>query len=964
MKRVSLILLCLLTAAVLFLSLPHSAAWLLRVDVLLIYGLLTAVSLTFGVVLADRLQLSSAHVVGMLAFLSLPFGLIGMMTWALGSGGVLAEVIRGVRERRFGSQTYRAPARWWRVIFTVARVTVPFYCAGIVYHAVGGTLPLNDLTPTSLLPLLIYSLLYVGLYIGIYLAEIWYGGQPLDGLRQMRAEVLIALFLPIPFALLGAGVYNNGSDVLFSVYITGFAALLITPYAISLTQRRLRTQLDNYRQLSSANQALYDSQRQRVAQFSALNEVLMRLNGTLSFDVVLETITDSALMLSGGSAVSVFMYWDDVKGALALVRSSGLSQRFTSDPPDPLMSQAASKGATAPIVPLIISDAAQSDQAAGLRDLLLDEGKRAWIELPLLVGGVLVGVLVLYFDQPHEFAPETIEVLRTFANQVAQALSNARLYAITDEALERRVGQLLALAAIGHELTATIDLKTICNLVLNHALDATRSTMGLMQLFDEHDQTELVVKRGYNAATLDDPMPYLTGVVGEVRRRGEPILISNAEADPQSARFALSAQSQLTVPVLQNNTLLGVILLQNPQPGAFSTEDIDFIMQLANQAVIALDNARLFRRTMEARDRLQLILNNVQEAIILLDSTGTITLANPRADLLGFKPEALLDKSVLTLMEENPNFAAVLGYTPQELTELARHLTGGVMPADEPTSYSLESRYLARQVIPITDDEMRGALLVFYDETERIHLAQTREDVSRMLIHDLRSPLTAVTTSLKLLNELTPKDSNLRPLVDSTSESGRRAIRKILQRVDSLLDVSRMESDFLALDVEPTPLMAVVQMAREELDPIAQEINVGITTDIPDDLPLLSIDSDKVERVLLNLIDNALKFSGDGTTVTIRAQHNGGHMLQIDVIDRGPGVPDDYKTRLFDRFVQVKDQKGKRRGSGLGLTFCRLVIENHGGRIWVSDNPAGGSIFSFTLPTLKEKDKTKEVLKA
>ncbi len=413
---------------------------------------------------------------------------------------------------------------------------------------------------------------------------------------------------------------------------------------------------------------------------------------------------------------------------------------------------------------------------------------------------------------------------------------------------------------------------------------------------------------------------------------------------------------------MQNKLLLGVIVLENPQPAAFSSEDIDFIMQLANQAVIALDNARLFRRTMEARDRLQLILNNVEEAIILLDSTGKITLANPRTDILGLKPEALLGQPVLELMADNANVAAALGFTPAELTDLVRRLTGVWNPPDEPASYSLDSRYIARQGIQINDAEMRGVLLVFYDETERIRLAQTREDVSRMLIHDLRSPLTAVTTSLKLLNELTPKDSSLRPLVDSTSESGRRAIRKILQRVDSLLDVSRMESDFLALDVEPTSLTAVVQTAREELDSIAQEINVTITTDIPDDLPLLSIDSDKVERVLLNLIDNALKFSPDGSAVTVRAQANTSRMLQIDVIDHGPGIPEDYKSRLFDRFVQVKDQKGKRRGSGLGLTFCRLVVENHGGRIWVGDNPGGGSIFSFTLPTLKEKDKTKETL--
>lgn len=103
-----------------------------------------------------------------------------------------------------------------------------------------------------------------------------------------------------------------------------------------------------------------------------------------------------------------------------------------------------------------------------------------------------------------------------------------------------------------------------------------------------------------------------------------------------------------------------------------------------------------------------------------------------------------------------------------------------------------------------------------------------------------------------------------------------------------------------------------------------------------------------IERVVLNLVDNALKYTTQGSVVTVQASYKG--MIRVEVIDNGPGIPDEYKDNIFDRFTRVPGQKSQRRSTGLGLTFCKLAIESHGGRIWVEDNPEGGSIFAFTLP--------------
>ncbi|HLU09460.1 MAG TPA: GAF domain-containing protein, partial [Oceanobacillus sp.] len=648
------------------------------------------------------------------------------------------------------------------------------------------------------------------------------------------------------------------------------------------------------------------------------------------------------------------------------------SDKFQNDPPDPLL--AADWQESNQQSPLAVSDVREEPRAAAVRNLMIRENKLAWLELPLSVGGVSLGVLVLYYDAPHTFTEEEIELLRTFANQVAQAISNARLYSIADETLERHVGQLLALAAIGHELTATLDMATICQLILSHALDGTRTTTGLIALVSQGQEVEELVSYGYPPDTFANRTIVLQGIPGRVLRTGQSALIADTAQESDYLPLIPTTRSQLVIPILRSNVSLGVIVLESNRVGAFTDEDEHFVSQLTNQAVIAIDNARLFGRIAEARDRLQVILNAMQEAIILINADGEIVLANPRVDLIGLAPDELLRKNVSELLERaDLDFAERLGFrSDAELEKLVKSLRArSTWTPREPLHYNIsvhgDERHIQRQIIPLwerdTEDKSRqgtetGALLVFYDQTEQFELAQTREDLSRMIIHDLRSPLTAVTTSLRIMTEIVPKESEIRPLVETTADSSRRAIRKILSRVDSLLDISRMESGFINLDTKPTELATLVDSVCIELSPLAHELNITIVTQIPEDLPLLDIDADKVERVLLNLLDNALKFAPMGSSVTIRAYPNSDKAgyARTDVIDCGPGIPDEHKTRLFDRFVQIEGRSGKRRGSGLGLNFCRLVAEGHGGRIWIEDNPDGGSIFSMTLPVVGEKE--------
>jgi signal transduction histidine kinase len=170
-----------------------------------------------------------------------------------------------------------------------------------------------------------------------------------------------------------------------------------------------------------------------------------------------------------------------------------------------------------------------------------------------------------------------------------------------------------------------------------------------------------------------------------------------------------------------------------------------------------------------------------------------------------------------------------------------------------------------------------------------------------------------------------------------------------------------MRSGQMTLQLERAQLSHLLENVCTELEPLARYLDVHIVAGIPQDEPLLLMDAEKIERVLLNLVDNALKFSPNKSEIAVRASHWGDAadrpLLRVDVIDSGPGIPESERHNIFDRFVQVQQQHSPyRRGSGLGLSFCKMAIEAHKGTIWFEDNPDGGSVFSFTLPISPNED--------
>jgi len=225
-----------------------------------------------------------------------------------------------------------------------------------------------------------------------------------------------------------------------------------------------------------------------------------------------------------------------------------------------------------------------------------------------------------------------------------------------------------------------------------------------------------------------------------------------------------------------------------------------------------------------------------------------------------------------------------------------------------------------------------------------------RDDLTNMIVHDLRNPLTAITANLDLIGK-TLNDPAYADAPPRFLSSARGAGQRMMGLIDDLLNFSKLEAGELRPVLSPVYLPTLLTEKEEGFRPQAEKETKTFTVKAPAQLPAFLADAGLISRVIDNLISNAFKYTDSGGHIAVEAEHSD-HTLVVHVRDDGQGIPPEYHARIFDKFVQVADSSGAplRKGTGLGLAFCRLAIEAHGGKIWVESAPGSGSTFSFTLP--------------
>ncbi|MEO7111096.1 MAG: ATP-binding protein, partial [Polyangiaceae bacterium] len=237
---------------------------------------------------------------------------------------------------------------------------------------------------------------------------------------------------------------------------------------------------------------------------------------------------------------------------------------------------------------------------------------------------------------------------------------------------------------------------------------------------------------------------------------------------------------------------------------------------------------------------------------------------------------------------------------------------------------------------------------VFADEARRAHLRIETEQLRNALLssvsHDLRTPLAVVTGAASaLLDPNGPSEPRARHELLSTIHEEAERLNRLVR---NLLDMTRLDAGALKMNKELQPLEEVVGSALNRMED--RLVGREVATDLPDDLPLVPLDSVLIEQVLINLLENATKYTPPGTPITISAAAHG-DAVEIIVADHGPGVPREDAERVFDKFFRRRESEGG--GVGLGLTICRGIVTAHGGKIWLDERTGGGAAFHFTLPT-------------
>jgi PAS domain S-box-containing protein len=454
------------------------------------------------------------------------------------------------------------------------------------------------------------------------------------------------------------------------------------------------------------------------------------------------------------------------------------------------------------------------------------------------------------------------------------------------------------------------------------------------------------------------PWPDDEGITGRVARTGTPALIHDVTHDPDYVEGAPTSRSQATVPIVHKGEVIGVITVESDLLAAFTVEHLRFIELLSDHAAIGICNATLFQQVMEARDRMEAVLNSTCDAVIFSDHDGRLVLANRRVhELLGADLEAWLWSVDLGAEAADPH-SQIYRWTdldPGKVQNVISRRDPGeeVLEMDFRLQSDDTECYLEAATSPVVSGSGNtlGWVTVLRDVTIQEELEKFREDLTSMVIHNLQGPLTAVIGSLETLQEFHDTSEEM---ADELLRIALESSRKLYSRIESLLWLRRLEDSEMPLNLQPVPLPGVICNVMEEYLPTSTRVGVSIETHMDDDLPPVIVDEEVIGRVFSNLLDNALKYTPGNGLIEVHARRvnspDQGHILCV-VADTGSGIAPKMQRAIFCKFRRGDERRhGRRKGIGIGLHYCRLAVEAHGGRIWVESEKGKGSAFHFTLP--------------
>ena len=521
-------------------------------------------------------------------------------------------------------------------------------------------------------------------------------------------------------------------------------------------------------------------------------------------------------------------------------------------------------------------------------------------------------------------------------------------------------------------LTSTLDLDRLLKVIMGQAKRVVNAEASSLMLLDEA-KNELffdVTIGGKGEKLRQIRLKLGQGIGGWVAKEGKPLMIADASKD---SRFFVKAdevtkfrtKSILCIPMRIKERIIGVMeAINQVSRGYFVDEDREIFEAFASQAAIAIENARLFQNLKREKEKIEAVFSGMGDGAIVTDAKMNLVMLNSSAkNFLGIRKRNYLGKKIFQVVRQ---FKAFSRWEPKKATAPGSSLTEFLTKEDRVTTFDLARRKPKTLVLSgiatrIVDEENRvvGYVMIIRDVTSERKEEYLKASFVSSISHKLKTPLTSIGGYLPLLREkerFSKLDKTGKDAVRIIDSQGRRLYRLI----DELLGFSILESESLGLARGKESLKSIVEMSLKKLAARIRgrgaKIVVGNSIDKVS--PIL-VDKAKVQEVIQNLVENAIKFNDKKEKrVEISARPlKGEKFIRVEIKDNGPGIPSEERKKIFDKFYQIEETfTGQVEGAGLGLAVVKQVVEAHGGKVGVESRPGRGSKFFFTLPKVLDKD--------
>jgi PAS domain S-box-containing protein len=510
------------------------------------------------------------------------------------------------------------------------------------------------------------------------------------------------------------------------------------------------------------------------------------------------------------------------------------------------------------------------------------------------------------------------------------------------ETSDQRLRQREFLLQISRALTAQLDLTSVLNQVIDVAVDLLAGTSGLIALRDDDGVLRVRAAPGLPPETWPSFAGLLATPLDD--RRGLGIRLHEVATTTR-----LPLRQLVALPLVFRQTTVGVIYVFRAAVNvAFTSEDRDLLTAFADQAAIAVSNARLYQSLLHEKQQLDAIIEQSADGVMILDARWRITTFNKAMEqLTGWPREEAFGRpcaEVLAIHTPTGVNICLADCPLQRHPPLQNPTVEGWITTRDSRRLYVRSHYSVQRG---PNGEFAGAIANVRDVTEQKIEEEMQNTFISVISHELKTPVSIIKGYAETLarEDAEWDRATLREGLQVIGEEADRLGRQI----GGLLEISRLQAGGMRLELTD---WALPPLAKQVIERFAAQVDERFSFELrfPDDFPAVHADYERTRAVLENLVSNAVKYSPDGGIIRIAGRADGEHAI-ISVSDQGIGIAPEEQSKLFRRFYRVDNRlRRETQGAGLGLFLSRAIVEAQGGQIWVESQPGRGARFWFTLP--------------